>query len=461
MRFWRAVGSTRQGNSMELRAEIIAVGDELVSGQRLDTNSQWLSRALADAGGRVVRHTTVGDDLQANIDALRSAAARVDLIVCTGGLGPTQDDLTREAIAAAFDAPLELHQPSLEHIQSLFARRGRSMPPRNRLQAMLPRGSLPIDNPHGSAPGIDLSTTVDGRSVRIVALPGVPAEMREMWSCTVGPKILPQLLSSNLRQFFHVVKVFGIGESDVEARLPGLFERGRDPTVGITVSRATITLRIASWARDETEFRQKAAATLQQIHQALGDLVFGCGEMELEDRVAADLVRVGWRMVALEIGASSWVGDWLQAATGRLEVPTLEGGRSPFAGSLAFARRADAVSWLRTDRDEADSAVLPTPSATAAAEPQTQVSELVELAELAAKRFAADVALVIDGYPSEREMVAATSPFPVRYALWVGGGQVVDQRQLGGHPDVLGPRIAKVGLDLVRRAITDRHPTMV
>ncbi len=147
-------------------AEVISIGDELTSGQRLDTNSQWLSTRLGELGVRAMWHTTVGDDLETNMQAFRQAAQRADLIVSTGGLGPTADDLTRDALAAAAGVELVLDEAALEHIQGLFARRKRPMPERNRLQAMFPRGSRMIPNPAGTAPGIDFELSRAGKSPR-------------------------------------------------------------------------------------------------------------------------------------------------------------------------------------------------------------------------------------------------------------------------------------------------------
>ena len=140
-----------------LTAEIVAIGDELTSGQRLDTNSQWISQQLADLGIRVLLHTTVADDLETGIQVIRQALQRVNLVVCTGGLGPTADDLTRETIAQATDRPLQQDDDALAHIENLFRTRKRQMPARNTIQAMFPKGSLVVPNPHGSAPGIDLT----------------------------------------------------------------------------------------------------------------------------------------------------------------------------------------------------------------------------------------------------------------------------------------------------------------
>ena len=140
----------------QLHAEIISIGDELTSGQRLDTNSQWISQQLGAIGVRVMYHTTVADDLQANIDVFRLAINRADIVVTTGGLGPTADDLTRESLAGAIGVELYQDELALRHIEELFISRGRTMPPKNIVQAQFPVGSTPIHNPEGTAPGIDL-----------------------------------------------------------------------------------------------------------------------------------------------------------------------------------------------------------------------------------------------------------------------------------------------------------------
>src|SRR5262249_6110327 len=147
-----------------------SIGSELTSGQNLDTNSQWLSRRLAEMGIAVRWHTTLADDLEENVQAFRVARNRAQLVLVTGGVGPTQDDLTREALAKFANVPLELHQPSLEQIQEMFARRGRGMPDANRCQAMCPRGAEMIPNPRGTAPGVWFQVG----SMTFAAMPGVP-----------------------------------------------------------------------------------------------------------------------------------------------------------------------------------------------------------------------------------------------------------------------------------------------
>src|SRR6476469_4803168 len=203
-----------------MRAEIIAIGDELTSGQRLDTNSQWLSERLGEIGIPVAFHTTVGDDLENNIAVFRTAIERTELVVATGGLGPTADDLTRDAIAAAAGVDLVQDDAALAHIQSLFARRKREMPERNKLQAQFPRGSRVVPNPDGTAPGIDLTVRRSGRSpARVIALPGGPAEMSGMWQETVAPALRADQQDPHIIRH-HRIKCSGVGESDLEARVP-------------------------------------------------------------------------------------------------------------------------------------------------------------------------------------------------------------------------------------------------
>src|SRR4051794_38355149 len=156
-----------------MKAEIISIGSELTSGQNLDTNAQWLSQRLAEIGIPVGWHTTVADDFDDNVQAFRVATGRAGLILVTGGLGPTQDDLTRDVLARLAGVELVLHLESLERIQQMFSSRRRVMPERNRVQAMFPANATPIPNARGTAPGVWMEY---GKSL-IAAMPGVPSEM--------------------------------------------------------------------------------------------------------------------------------------------------------------------------------------------------------------------------------------------------------------------------------------------
>lgn len=280
----------RESEERTLIAEIIAIGSELTTGAKLDTNSQWLSWQLAEIGIAVQYHTTVADDLQANIDVLRIAVGRVDVILLTGGLGPTLDDLTRHAIAGLLDGELYEDETSMQHLESFFASRGREMPDRNRIQAMFPIGSTPLVNPVGTAPGIWCEVPRPGKShCLLAAMPGVPSEMHKMYREQVKPR-LPggELIIRRAR-----INCFGIGESATEELLGELTARGSDPEVGITAHEATITLRINAHGASDDECRQKIERVDREIRHKLGEHVFGVEDEEIEDCVVQMLIAQG------------------------------------------------------------------------------------------------------------------------------------------------------------------------
>ncbi len=305
-------------------AEVVAIGDELTSGERVDTNSAWLSKRLVELGISVRFHSTVGDDLASCADVVLRATERAEIVVITGGLGPTADDLTRDAIAVATGTELQLDEPTLEHITSLFRRRGREMPKANRVQAMFPQGSEIISNPHGTAPGIEMKVKRSdaGRAPTsgeqpcqveascLFALPGVPAEMKPMWAESVAPRIR-EIAPAETTIRHHQLKCFGVGESQLESMLPDLVRRGREPSVGITVHAATITLRVTAKGVDADACEAAMAPTLATIRECLGSLVFGEEEDELQDAVARILLQQEATLATAECATAGLAASWL------------------------------------------------------------------------------------------------------------------------------------------------------
>lgn len=419
---------------MTLTGEVIAIGDELTSGVRLDTNSRWLSERLGELGIRVLYHATVGDDVYANVRVFREAASRSDVIVCTGGLGPTADDVTREALAAATERPLNENEAALAHIRAIFASRQRPMPEQNVKQALFPEGSRVIPNPHGTAPGIDLVIERKGQAnARFFALPGVPAEMKEMWQQTIVPELAGAAGGARRIIRHRRIKCFGVGESDLEQMLPDLIRRGRWPSVGITVSKATITLRVTADGENEASCVAAMQPTIEIIRDKLGDLVFGYEEDELQHVVMEMLAARGQTLAVVEHGTGGLICDWLSGLD--------EAGHTFVGGSVVRNLAALRQNWgLEVEREASIDTALLAQS---------------ELARAARDRFAADFCLTVGHFPQGTDTLE--EPHYVACALADGQSEHTKRLRYSGHPDILKARTAKTALDLLRRHMLATH----
>ena len=294
-----------------MKAEIIAIGSELVSGQRIDTNSPWLSRALSTVGIPVHFHTTLGDDLEENVAAFRIATGRADLVVTTGGLGPTQDDLTREVLARVSGVPLVENPAALEAIAAMFARRKRIMAERNRVQALFPLGAEMLPNRVGTAPGIWMRV---GRA-SVACLPGVPSEMYVMFDEQVMPRIRQAGWVTRVI-VHHRINLFGKGESDIEADALDLTARGRTPEVGITAHEATISFRIAAEGATEDEALAAMEPTLAIIRERFGSLIVGEGPDDVAEALVAQLARTGSTLATAESCTGGLLAHMLTSIAG-------------------------------------------------------------------------------------------------------------------------------------------------
>lgn len=277
-----------------MNAIILSVGDELVLGQTIDTNSAWISKKLSSVGCDILAHKTVPDDRTAIARAIREEASRCDVLIITGGIGPTEDDLTRDALADATGLPLELNEQWLEQLKTFFGKLGRTMPDRNRVQAMVPKGADILWNDRGTAPGLRLKW----EKTVIFVMPGVPKEMFPMFERDVFPWISGQSGGAVILQ--KTLHTFGLGESTVAERLGKLMQRGRNPSVGTTVSGGIVSLRINARFESRQRAEQEMDQTIQACREALGSVIFGEDEQTLAQIVAGLLKEKGQTVTTAE-----------------------------------------------------------------------------------------------------------------------------------------------------------------
>lgn len=327
-----------------MKAELISVGTELLLGQIVDTNAAYLASELPALGIDCFYISQVGDNLDRLVETLQRALSRSDVVTLTGGLGPTEDDLTREAIAVLLDEPMVV-QPELEaQLRARFARLGRQMPASNLKQATLIASAQAIPNPVGSAPGwwverpragAERGAATDGAAgtpVIVVAMPGVPSEMRRMWEHEVRPRL--RLLVSGVVIVSRTLKVLGVGESHAEEKIR-TFLRSANPSIGTYAKSDGVHLRLTAKAADEASARAVIAPVEAGIRAVLGDAVYGVDD-ESPQGVVCDLLGASGQSVAtLDYGTGAALSGLFAEAPGR---------QSCFAGGLVAGSRPALVA---------------------------------------------------------------------------------------------------------------------
>jgi competence/damage-inducible protein CinA-like protein len=277
-------------------AEIITIGTELLLGEIVDTNSRYIARCLRDVGIDLYRKTTVGDNIERIAHAVQQSMERCDIIITTGGLGPTIDDPTREAIALALGVETKFHPQLWEEIKSRFHQYGRKPTENNRRQAYLPEGAIPVNNPVGTAPAfiVELAQQV------IISLPGVPGEMKYL----MDHEILPYL-----QEHYHLTEIIkariihtaGVGESPIDELIADL-EMLSNPTVGLAAHSGQVDVRITAKADSEIQADKMIDAVEEEIRRRLGDWVYGADAESLETIALHHLDEKGWKLAVIEAG---------------------------------------------------------------------------------------------------------------------------------------------------------------
>ncbi len=408
-----------------MRAVVISVGTELISGQTVDSNIAYLSRKLAEHGIETDAHFTVGDNLRDIADAISLAAGRAEVVIVTGGLGPTVDDMTRQALADAMGVELVTDTRSLDRIEKFFARRGWKMSDVNRVQAMVPAGAKAIDNDMGTAPGIAASI---GRS-RIFLLPGVPMEMEAMFANGVCP-LLPAAKGVVLR---HEVHVFGKGESDIGAAVADLMRLQGAVTVGITVHAGMVSLRIASRAADEITARRQIRKIADEIRARLGELVVGEGDDTLSSAVGESLKKRGQTLATAESCTGGFIGKLITDTPGSSSYY--------LGGAVVYSNK------IKSDLLFVEPALI---------ESHGAVSEEVATAMAAGcrRRFGSDWAISVTGIAGPAGGTAE-KPVGLVYIAIASpdGGVEVHKNIFPGTREIVRLRTSQFALNLVRLAL--------
>lgn len=376
-------------------AEIITIGTELLLGETVDTNTRFIARALRGLGVDLFRTTTVGDNPGRIAAAVRESMARAEIVITTGGLGPTVDDPTRRAVAEALGVPIEFHSDLWEQIQRTVRRYGRVPTENQKRQAYLPQGALPIENPVGTAPAFIVETERNA----VIALPGVPREMETLMTQAVIP-YLQQRFGLHEILKIRTLHCAGVGESGIDEKI-GDLETFANPTVGLAAHSGVIDIRIAAKAKSEAEADRQIAAIEADIRARLGADIFGVDEQTLETVTLETVEQRGWTLACFEAG---------------------------MAGALTehLARTASAV-YRGGERSES----LPPDLGAATASVRARFGALAGLG----------VSLSIQ-----------TELIEVRLCLLTGTGQQERRLTYGGHPRNAPRWAANMALDWLRRA---------
>ena len=412
-----------------MRVEILAVGTELLLGQIANTNARWMSESLAAIGADVLHHQVVGDNLDRIVEAMRLSAGRADVVIVTGGLGPTQDDITRDALAVVMDAPMVRHPELEDLLREKFRSFGRrEMPESNLRQADVPEGARYLTPSRGTAPG--LVADLPG-ATRIYAVPGVPEEMVEMMEGT----ILPELESEGAAVVrSRVLRCAGIGESALAERVDDLFSRSANPTIAFLASSGEVKVRITAKAATAEAAERLIEPVAEEVRRRLGDVVFTTDDETLEAAVVRLLTDAGATLACAESITGGGVGARITSVPGASEV---------FVGSGVVYRNEAKAGVLGVSRETLEG---PGP-----------VSEecALEMAAGARRVFGSDLGVSLTGAAGP-ESHGGSPPGVIWIAL--DGDEVTHARgfQVPGERDRVRRWAEQAALDLVRRHLEGR-----
>jgi nicotinamide-nucleotide amidase len=325
-----------------MKAEILMIGTELLLGQIVDTNAAFLAQTMAENGIHIYQKTTVGDNQARIVAALRGALERSDVVLCSGGLGPTEDDITRECVAEVFGVGLSFREDLYNSVLDRFRNIRVQITENNKKQAFLPEGAEAIENPRGTAPGLIMA----GPQGAVVCMPGVPHELEGMMRDSVVPWLRQRFGLSGVLHY-RSLKVCGIGESRIDALIGDLITSQVNPTIGLLANPEATRIRIAAHAPTLEEADAMIDAVEAKVQERLPGLIMGRDTDTIEAVVTRLLVERGWKLRLIEQSTGGMIAQRLAAAGGEglaggvvLPPGTVEEGVEPGEKVLALAREA-------------------------------------------------------------------------------------------------------------------------
>lgn len=412
-----------------MRAEILSIGTELLLGQITDTNAVYIAQRLAELGIPLFFEDTVGDNHERLAAVLRLALERSDLIICTGGLGPTEDDITAAGIARAFDVPLEMHAQAKADLEAFFRARNRAMTESQYKQAMLPRGATMVPNPNGTAPGFILEK--DGKTA--IVFPGPPVEMQPMWEQTVGP-----YLQRRSGEVIHsrTLRFSGIGEAMLEKELADLIAVQTNPTIAPYAKLAECHIRVTAKAPTPAEAEALIAPVEAEIRRRVGKYLYGVDEETLEVIVGRLLRERGLTVAVAESCTAGLLGG---------RIANVPGSSEYFLGGVISYSNAVKESLLGVSPD------------TLAAHGAVSEETACAMAAGVVKATGADIGLSITGIAGP-EGGTAEKPVGLVYLGIACGSEVRAIRTLGwGNRNLVRARAVQEALLLLRNTLITRE----
>jgi len=406
-----------------MKAEIIAIGSELLLGQIIDTNTSYIAKSLAENGIELVQTITVGDNLQRMEEVIRDSTRRSQIVITTGGLGPTEDDLTREAVAGAFQRPLVFQPHLMEQIEALFKKRGFRMSENNRKQAYIPDAAIPIENPKGTAPGF----IVEYSNGAILSIPGVPLEMEFLMESAVIPYLRKRFSLKQQVIYYKVLRACGLGESAIGLQIKDLMKESKNPVVGTLASIGDIKIRITAKADNPKEASSLIEKMEQEIRTRLGILIYGVDNETLHGNVAKALDRLNLKLSIVETFTGGIISQKL----------TGTGGISFVQGLILFSDSSQ-MQFLKMSEEEFNSH----------AHNPKGLTDL--LAQKVRNEFKTDLGLAMLAKIAE-EQGRGEYRIKTYYSLSTSAGIERQEYPLGGELWMVKERAGIIALDLLRK----------